>query len=135
MGSTFTLPINKFQVSITASAEALERALSLCSAWVRIHGIPEEARRSDVVELLSRPLGKLAEVDVRSLPGSGAVRLRVLVPEPGKLPGTSCRSTLVVGAGTVGRSFVLSLRRTAHAPRLPWLQVGARLETVGPLPR
>ena len=87
MGTTFTLPLNKIQVSIKASTAVPETAPSLGSTWVRIHGIPDEARRSDCVEFISQALGKLEEIDVRSLAGSGAVRRRVLAPEPAKLPG------------------------------------------------
>ena len=49
MGTTFTLPINKIQVSIKASTAVPETASSLCSTWVRIYGIPQEARRTDIV--------------------------------------------------------------------------------------
>ena len=59
MGTTFTLPLNKIQVSIKASTAVPESVPSLCPTWVRLHGLPDEARRSDCVELISQALGRL----------------------------------------------------------------------------
>ena len=117
MGTNFTLTLNKIQVSITASSAVPATAPTLDSTWVRIHGIPDEARRSDCVELISQALGKLVEIDVRSLAGSGAVRLRVLAPEPAKLPGLL--PPLYFGGCGGNRGAVLRVELDEAMPRSP----------------
>ena len=87
LGTTFTLPTNRFHVSIKASTAMPETMTSLCPTWVLLHGVPDEARRTDVIELILQPLGKFMEVDAPSLAGSGAVRFWVLCLKPAKLPG------------------------------------------------
>uniref|UniRef100_A0ACD5XGU1 Uncharacterized protein n=1 Tax=Avena sativa TaxID=4498 RepID=A0ACD5XGU1_AVESA len=79
-GSSFTLPLHQLRVSIQPSSAAQETVATLSEVWVRISGIPHEARRPEVVALLSQAVGKLTEVDMSSLPGHGPIRLRLLCP-------------------------------------------------------
>jgi hypothetical protein len=57
----------------------------MSEVWVRVHGIPEEARREHILELISQAIGKLIAVDPLSLPGLGPVRMLILSPDPSKL--------------------------------------------------
>ncbi|KAK1652633.1 hypothetical protein QYE76_070438 [Lolium multiflorum] len=50
-----------------------------------VHGIPEEARREHILELISQDIGKLVTVDPLSLPALGPMRMLILSPDPAKL--------------------------------------------------
>jgi hypothetical protein len=82
---TTILPLHNIKVSIRPSCVDPEIVASLSSVWVRVHGIPVEARKDPFIELISQAIGKLEEVDGQSLAGQGHVRLRVLCPAPSKL--------------------------------------------------
>jgi hypothetical protein len=82
---TTILLLHNIKVSIKPSCVDPEIVASLSSVWVRVHGIPAEARKDSFLELISQAIGKLEEVDGQSLAGQGPVRLRVLCPNPSKL--------------------------------------------------
>jgi hypothetical protein len=60
---TTILPLHNIKVSIKPSCVDLEIVASLCSVWVRVHGIPMEARKASFIELISQAIGKLEAVD------------------------------------------------------------------------
>jgi hypothetical protein len=59
----------------------------LSFVWVRIIGvlIEPEIRTLEIVELVSQAIGKLVEIDERSLGGSGPICIRVRCPNPAQL--------------------------------------------------
>jgi hypothetical protein len=115
-----TLPLHNIKVSIKPSCVDPEIVASLSSVWVRVHGIPVEARKDSFLELISQAIGKLEEVDGQSLAGQGPIRLRVLCPDPSKL---NC-SISPFFFGKDGKSLVMELESEEdqggslpHSPR------------------
>jgi hypothetical protein len=82
---TTILPTNNIRVSVQPSCVDPITVATLSEVWIRVHGIPEEARREHIIELVSQPIGKLVAVDPLSLPGDGPVRMLILTPDPEKL--------------------------------------------------
>jgi hypothetical protein len=124
--STFTLPTHKIQVTIKPSKAAPETRAVLSDVWIRIIGMPDEAKNVPMVKLISQAIGKYVEVDLSSLvAGSEAVRLRVLCQDPEKVPGTL---PMTYFGPTDGRILIVQLDegsslpppppRPAHSPRM-----------------
>ncbi|KAK1613119.1 hypothetical protein QYE76_036792 [Lolium multiflorum] len=84
-GSSTILPANNINVSVLPSCVDPDTVATLSEVWVRVHGIPEEARTDQILELISQIIGKLVTVDPLSLPGAGPVRMLILCPDPTKL--------------------------------------------------
>nr|XP_051211161.1 uncharacterized protein LOC127328612 [Lolium perenne] len=84
-GSSTILPANNINVSVLPSCVDPDTVATLSEVWVRVHGIPEEARTDHILELISQIIGKLVTVDPLSLPGAGPVRMLILCPDPTKL--------------------------------------------------
>jgi hypothetical protein len=99
------LPLHNIKVSINPLCVDPEIVSSLSSVWVRVHGIPVEARKDSFLELILQAIGKLEEVDGQSLVGQGPVRLRVLCPDLSKLNCTISPFFF----GKDGRSLVVEL--------------------------
>jgi hypothetical protein len=55
---TTILPLHNIKVSIRPSCVDPEIVASLSSIWVRVHGIPVEARKDPFIELISQAIGK-----------------------------------------------------------------------------
>jgi hypothetical protein len=102
-----TLPLHNIKVAVRPSCVDPETVASLSSVWVRVHGVPEEARKDSFIELISQAIGKLVEVDRRSLAGQGPLRLQILCPDPSKLTTTIS----LFFFGRVGRSLSVELER------------------------
>src|SRR3954465_1529752 len=77
------------------------------TVWVRVHGIPSEARKDPYIELISQAIGKLVSVDAHSLPGDGPVRLQIMSPAPAALDCTLPPFFF----GSKGRSLVVELEK------------------------
>uniref|UniRef100_A0ACD5YFY4 Uncharacterized protein n=1 Tax=Avena sativa TaxID=4498 RepID=A0ACD5YFY4_AVESA len=86
LGSAFTLPLHQLKVSIQPSSADQDTVATLSEVWVRLIGIPLEARRQEVVALVAQTVGKVTEVDLGSLAGHGPVRLRLLCPDTSVFP-------------------------------------------------
>ena len=84
---------------------------------VKIHGIPREARKKHILELIARPMGRFVELDERSLAGSGAVRIRLLCPEPAKIPGSL--PPFFFGGEGGERQAILDVELDEDRPRSP----------------
>jgi hypothetical protein len=104
---TTTLPLHNIKVAVRPSCVDPETVASLSSVWVRVHGVPEAARKDPFIELISQAIGKLVEVDSRSLAGQGPLRLQILCPDPSKL--TTTISPFFFGR--VDRSLSVELER------------------------
>jgi hypothetical protein len=102
---TTILPTNNIRVSVKPSCVDPITVATLSEVWVRVHGIPEEARSEHIIELVSQPIGKLVTVDPLSLPGDGPVRMLILSPDPTKL---TCTLPLFF-FGKSGRSLTVEL--------------------------
>ena len=106
-GGAKELPVHHIKVEITASMEDPATIATLSTVWVRVHGIPSEARKEPYLELISQAIGKLVSVDVLSLPGDGPVRHQVMCPDPSALDYTLPRFFF----GLKGRSLVVELEK------------------------
>jgi hypothetical protein len=104
---TTTLLLHNIKVAVRPSCVDPETVASLSSVWVRVHGVPEAARKDPFIELISQAIGKLVEVDSRSLAGHGPLRLQIFCPDPSKL--TTTISPFFFGR--VGRSLSVELER------------------------
>ncbi|KAM0867146.1 hypothetical protein ACQ4PT_042150 [Festuca glaucescens] len=102
---TTILPANNISVSVRPSCVDPDTVATLSEVWVRVHGIPEEARSEHIIELISQAIGKLVTVDLLTLPGTGPVRMLILSPDPAKL--TCTLPQFFFGKG--GRALVVEV--------------------------
>ena len=112
-GAMTTLPVHNIKVSIKPSSIDPDAPPPLATVWIRIHGIPSEARAEPFLELISEAVGKLMEIDAGSLPGDGPVRLRVRALDPSKLNVTLPPFYF----DGVGRTLVVELEPEGDQPR------------------
>jgi hypothetical protein len=115
--TTLTLPINKLQVSVRPSSAHPDTTSTLSSVWVRILGflVEPEIRTPEIVELMSQAIGKLIEIDARTLCGTGPIRIRVLCPDLAQL-------SIILPPfyfGAAGRSLTVELDDDLPASRSP----------------
>jgi hypothetical protein len=81
------LPLNNIKVSICASVVHPETTSYLSTVWVRIFGIPDEAKQEKHLKRITQAIGRFVALDESSLTGPDPVRILVMHPEPDKLDG------------------------------------------------
>uniref|UniRef100_A0ACD5Z009 Uncharacterized protein n=1 Tax=Avena sativa TaxID=4498 RepID=A0ACD5Z009_AVESA len=114
-GSSFSLPLHQLRVSIQPSSAARDTVATLSEVWVQLSGLPHEARRPEVVALVSQAVGKLTELDMSSLLGLGPIRLRLLCPAIYVFPVSLPR----VFFDRVGRDLLVELDEELSGPGGP----------------
>ena len=85
----FKCKISDMLVTVAKSDMVVGCSDVLSQAWVLICGFPMWARKEKTVEEVSYLVGDFVEVDTKSLPGLGPIRVKVSCKDPSSIKGSS----------------------------------------------
>ena len=85
----FKCKISDMLVTVAKSDMLVGCSDVLSQAWVLICGFPMWARKEKTVEEVSYLVGDFVEVDTKSLPGLGPIRVKVSCKDPSSIKGSS----------------------------------------------
>lgn len=85
----FKCKISDMLVTVAKSDMLVGCSDVLSQAWVLICGFPMWARKEKTVEEVSCLVGDFVEVDTKSLPGLGPIRVKVSCKDPSSIKGSS----------------------------------------------
>jgi hypothetical protein len=78
-GCMITLLLHQIKVIVKPSSIDPKTISSLSLAWVKIHGMPDEAKKDYIIKAISEAMGKMMAIDEWSLTREGQVCIFTLI--------------------------------------------------------